>query len=276
MKVYRFPPLTPARLFRESAVSYYLRALKYPNFDKPFTRLNLATMDWPPLLGLCLAQLRHRYSDYESRLAAGEDREMLHREIHAPAFHAFPWLRADPRPLPPPPARLALDEAAATLAHLKDFEHSLTETLGSPGVRNSRKSRESVKEMIVKLRAEIAELTAILTQQRISEEGAVCSFGATATGADYDWLGHRLYPNSIRYLGFKCPGCGAGVYTSKRPLPIGQGQLAIVASCFCVTHFTPAVDGRKFEPVTLVRWVGFVEQVTAMAEEETPNRASTA
>ena len=83
-------------------------------------------------------------------------------------------------------------------------------------------------------------------------------------------------PEFDPHLGFKCPGCGAGVYTSKRPLPIGQGQLAIVASCFCVTHFTPAVDGRKFEPVTLVRWVGFVEQVTAMAEEETPNRASTA
>ena len=171
MKVYRFPPLTPARLFRESAVSYYLRALKYPNFDKPFTRLNLATMDWPPLLGLCLAQLRHRYSDYETRLAAGEDREMLHREIHAAAFHAFPWLRADPRPLPPPPVRLALDEAAATLAHLKDFEHSLTETLGSPGVRNSRKSRESVKEMIVKLRAEIAELTAIITSSGSPRRG---------------------------------------------------------------------------------------------------------
>ena len=89
MEVYRFPSLTSARLFRESNVSYYLRALKYPNFDKPFTRLNLATMDLPPLLGLCLAQLRHRYSDYESRLAAGEDREMLHREIHAAAFHAY-------------------------------------------------------------------------------------------------------------------------------------------------------------------------------------------
>jgi len=87
MKVYRFPPLTPARLFRESAVSYYLRALKYPNFDKPFTRLNLATMDWPPLLGLCLAQLRHRYSDYESRLAAGEDREMLHPRCRFPRLY---------------------------------------------------------------------------------------------------------------------------------------------------------------------------------------------
>ena len=57
-----------------------------------------------------------------------------------------------------------MDEAAATLAHLHDFEHSLTEALGSPGCRESRASRETVKEMIAKLRVDIAELTAILTQ----------------------------------------------------------------------------------------------------------------
>jgi len=107
VKIYHFPPLTPARLFRESAVSYYLRALKYPAPDRPFTRLDPKTMPWPELQGLSLAQLRHRYSDYESRLAAGEDRDLLHREIHAAAFHAFPWLRADPRPLPPPPSPLS-------------------------------------------------------------------------------------------------------------------------------------------------------------------------
>jgi predicted RNA-binding Zn-ribbon protein involved in translation (DUF1610 family) len=130
--------------------------------------------------------------------------------------------------------------------------------------------------MLGRVETNIKELSTILTQQRVREDSVMGSYRGVLTPGDYDWLGHSLRPNHLAYAGFKCPGCGEGVYRSKRAIAIGQGQRAVVHSCVCVTHFTPAVDGRKFEPVTLVRWVGFVEQVTAMAEEETPTRASTA
>jgi hypothetical protein len=62
-------------------------------------------MPWPELQGLLLAHLRHRYTSYEADLRAGADRDQLHREIHAAAFHAFPFLRSDPRPFEPDPPR---------------------------------------------------------------------------------------------------------------------------------------------------------------------------
>jgi len=273
MKIYHFPPLTPARLVRESVVGYYLRLLKYPDPERPFSKLDPKTMPWPELQGLLLAHLRHRYTDYEARLASGEDRETLRHEIHSDAFHAFPFLRADPRPFPPPPVRLAFDEAAARLSTLTDLRHGLLEALNSPGGRGA--SRETLRGMLTRAEGEIAELTALLTQRRITEEGAICSFARTTTGGDYDWLGARLSPNHLRYAGFKCPGCGGGVYETKRPVPIGQGKRAILASCLCVTHLTPDDGGRRFEPVTLERWAGFLEKVGTMEEEETPpSRAS--
>jgi hypothetical protein len=83
-------------------VGYYLRLLKYPDPERPFSKLDPKTMPWPELQGLLLAHLRHRYTDYEARLASGEDRATLRHEIHSAAFHAFPFLRADPRFFPRP------------------------------------------------------------------------------------------------------------------------------------------------------------------------------
>jgi hypothetical protein len=97
--------------------------------------------------------------------------------------------------------------------------------------------------MLTRAEGEIAELTALLTQRRITEEGGICSFARTTTGGDYDWLGARLSPNHLRYAGFKCHGCGGGVYETKRPLPIGQGKRAILVSCPCVIHLTPDDGG---------------------------------
>jgi hypothetical protein len=97
-KIYHFPPLTVNRLVREAIASHYLQLLKYPDLSKPFEKLDPKTMDWPQLQGLLLSTIRHRYSTYGCELAAGVDRETLHREIHAAAFKQFPFLRNDPRP----------------------------------------------------------------------------------------------------------------------------------------------------------------------------------
>ena len=61
-------------------------------------------MPWPELQGLLLAHLCHRYTGYESELAAGGDRETLRREIAAFALHAYPVLRVDPTPFPADPS----------------------------------------------------------------------------------------------------------------------------------------------------------------------------
>ena len=86
-------------------------------------------MPWPELQGLLLAHLCHRYTGYESELAAGGDRETLRREIAASALHAYPFLRVDPRPFPADPSLVTLDEAAARLAILTGALHSLLEAL---------------------------------------------------------------------------------------------------------------------------------------------------
>jgi hypothetical protein len=219
MKIYHFPALTLNRLVRESVSGFYLRKIKFPDADRPFTALNPATMPWPELQGLLLAHLRHRYTSYEADLRAGADRDQLHREIHAAAFHAFPFLRSDPRPFEPDPPRLAMDEAAARLADLKDLEHGFLETRSRLD-RSDRAGREAIDVELAALRANIRRITEHLTKPRVSEEGVVCSF-SRVMGGDYDWLGHSLSPNHLAYAGFKCPGCGRGVYRSKRPLSIG-------------------------------------------------------
>jgi len=44
MKVYHFPPITLNRLVRESVSGFYLRRIKFPDSDRPFTALDPATM----------------------------------------------------------------------------------------------------------------------------------------------------------------------------------------------------------------------------------------
>jgi predicted RNA-binding Zn-ribbon protein involved in translation (DUF1610 family) len=249
------------RLVRESVSGFYLRKIKFPDSDRPFAPLDPVTMPWSELQGLLLAHLRHRYTDYEAALAAGGDRDALHHEIHFTIFKQFPFLRSDPRPFPPDPPRLALDEIAAHLAQLKDLEHGLLEALATPAT--AREARPAIRGMLAELRVDISEATTILTKQRVTEDGVIMSYRATATGADYDFLGHHLHSNHLAYAGFRCPGCGEGIYRSKRPVPIGQGQRAVVHSCLCVTHFTP--DSRqRIAPLTLEKWG---EYVTVLASD---------
>jgi hypothetical protein len=118
MKPYHFPAASINRLVREAIYGHYLKQLKFPDPAVPFEKLDPAAMPWADLQGLILAHLRHRYTQYEADLAAGEDREFLHRQIAADAFYAYPWLRKDPRPFPVDPPRRVLDEAAAHLATL--------------------------------------------------------------------------------------------------------------------------------------------------------------
>jgi hypothetical protein len=83
---------------REARQNFYLQIIKNP--DAPATLIDVETMPWAELQGLLLAYIRHRYTDYEARLAAGEDRETLQEEIRLASFRAYPWLNRDPRPFP--------------------------------------------------------------------------------------------------------------------------------------------------------------------------------
>jgi len=75
------------------------------------------------------------------------------------------------------------------------------------------------------------------------------SYRRIFTPGDHDWLGHSpghsLRHNHLNYAGFARPGRGEAVYRTKRPIPIGQGQRAIVASCVCLVHLTPSVKGEE-------------------------------
>jgi hypothetical protein len=44
MKIYCFPPITLNRLVRDSVSAFYLRRIKFPDPDRPFTELDPATM----------------------------------------------------------------------------------------------------------------------------------------------------------------------------------------------------------------------------------------
>jgi len=205
MRIYRFPALSVNRLVRESISNFYLRRIRDPG-EHPF-------------VGLILSHLRHRYTDYGAALRTGEDRDSLRQQIHAAAFRTFPFLRSDPRPFEPEAPRLAMDEAAARLADLKDLEHGFLETRSRLD-RSDRAGREAIDVELAALRANIRRITEHVTKPRVSEEGVICSF-SRVMGGDYDWLGHSLSPNHLAYAGFKCLGCGRGVYRSKRLLSIG-------------------------------------------------------
>ena len=56
---------------------------------------------------------------------------------------------------------------------------------------------------------------------------------------------HSLRPNHLNYAGFARPGRGEAVYRTKRPIPIGQGQRAIVVG-FCVNLDYGSNDTIKF------------------------------
>ena len=47
MIIYHFPPLSLNRLVREAINGYRLRCLEFPDPERPFTRLDPATMPWP-------------------------------------------------------------------------------------------------------------------------------------------------------------------------------------------------------------------------------------
>ena len=47
MKIYYFPPITLNRLVGEAVFGFYLRRIKFPDPDRPFTALDPATMPWP-------------------------------------------------------------------------------------------------------------------------------------------------------------------------------------------------------------------------------------
>jgi hypothetical protein len=272
MKVYHFPAASINRLVRESIYGHYVQLLKYPDPSAPpFTALDAATMPWPELQGLILSHLRHRYTSYEADLAAGADRDLLHRNITADALYAYPWLRKDPRPFPADPPRRLLDEAAAHLATLTDLKHGLLEALPSPGGRTT--SRETIKEMLARIEGEIAELTTLLTQQRIREDGVIGSYRRVLVAGEPDWLGHALKPNHLDTAGFRCPGCSATIYRTKRPVLIGQGKKAVVLFCHCLVYFLPEVNGMKVEPMTVSRWQGYVDWL--VEEDPLPNPAST-
>ena len=139
-------------------------------------------MPWPELQGLLLAHLRHRYTSYEADLARRGGPRPAPPGDPRRRFPLFPpSLRSDPRPFEPDPPRLAMDEAAARLADLKDLEHGFLETRSRLD-RSDRAGREAIDVELAALRANIRRITEHLTKPRVSEEGVV--FVSRVMGGD--------------------------------------------------------------------------------------------
>jgi hypothetical protein len=252
------------RLAREAINSYLLNLIRQspssPGEGLP-APLDPDSMPWPQLQGLLLWHLRHKYTTYDAQLSAGADRDTLRAEIHTAAMRAYPFLRADPRPLPPEPKRRYYDNLAARLDGLREHEHMLTELLSYP---STREGRPYLRDQIAETRGEIARLTEMLTYPELAEGGeqVVSTYQPTLTGQDYDWLGYELRPYATQYAGYQCPRCGAGVYYAKQAKAIGQGRRVWIYSCHCMVYFSPAAHG-KIQPVSREEWAELAEQVAA-------------
>jgi hypothetical protein len=258
---YRFLLVSPSRLVRDA-----LRSARIHHFRQGIMPQGLAELDpescpWSQIVSLVLDHAWHRYTNYDERLARGEDRGALRRSITGAIYHAYPWLERDPRPFPAEPKRLVFDDCAAQLEEPHCLVNELDELLRAPALASIR---PMMRETRGRYHALISELTRYLTRPRIDEQGVWLSACATLTGADYDWMGHtQPAANMISYAGFQCSHCRQGVYRTKRPLSLGQGQKAIIYSCRCVVVFLPQCPpGKKIVPITLEFWAQRVRKAS--------------
>jgi hypothetical protein len=260
--VYRFPLMSPRRLVREAIrglTLVYLRRGELP--PEELRKLNPRTGDWGQIVGLVCAPLRHRYSDYNERLARGEDHDTLRAQIDGAIHRSYPWLSRDPRLFAPEPARLALDARAAELEEPQGYFQELIELLRVPA---SLPVRDQLRSKLARYRDAIDAITALLTQPWYFEDGVIFRIWPTRDGKDYDWAGHALHPNSLVHAGFKCAGCAQGVYRTKRALPIGQGRRGIVYSCHCAYILLPAPPpGKRLLPLVAETWTDKITELSA-------------
>jgi hypothetical protein len=210
-------------------------------------------------VGAILAFLRHEFSDYDAELAGTFDpakRDALATEIAEAAYGKYRWLRRDPRetpefnPVPAPDAAgKPLDRRAARLAELRTFAQAVQRYLATDCPRERRAEME---RRLRALQARIARDFDIFTP--IDKEFTKGDFRPTQTGADYDFFGHRLYPNRWMATAVSCPACGQRVLQTKSPLALGAGRRMHVLTCHCVTGIVVPSPSGKYLMLTVEDW----------------------
>ena len=95
MKIYHFSPITLNRLVRESVSGFYLRRVKFPDPDSPFTALDPATMPWPASPIRLGREGNARYLDVDTdRLLTGRASNSKMTELNGPLRQLNPLARA--------------------------------------------------------------------------------------------------------------------------------------------------------------------------------------
>jgi len=268
MRTFQLPDWAPRRLFFEAVFYYNLRHSEDPIREEE--------SPWPRCVGAILAFLRHEFTDYDTELEGEFDqakRDALAAEVAEAAYRRYRWLRKDPRETPefnppPPPDGKPLDRRAAFLAESRTLAHALQRYLDTdcPPERRAEMTRR-----LATLRKRIDRDYDIFTPIDTGPGKGFTKgdFRLTRTGTDYDFFGHRLYPNRWRATPVTCPACGQRVLQTKSTLDLGQGRRMHVITCHCVTGFmVPPPPGKRLFDMTLEEWErilkGFKEEAASV------------
>jgi hypothetical protein len=253
------PDWTPKRLLYEAAFYYNLR---HP--DDP---LDEETSPWTRITGAILNFLRHEFTDYDAELDASvydpEKRDGLVDEVAKAAFRKYRWLKKDPRETSEfdsstsddDDATKPLNRRAARLAEFRGYASAIERYLDTdcPPAR-----REDMTAKLEALRRKIDRDFDIFTP--IDKEFTKGDFRQTRTGKDYDFFGHRLFPNRWKATEVTCPVCRRRIVRTKAPLNLGQNRRMHVITCYCVTGMiVPPPPGKGFIELNAAKWGEMIE-----------------
>jgi hypothetical protein len=245
------PDWTPRRLLYE-AVFYY-------NLRHPEETIDEETSPWNHITGAILNFIRHEFTDYDAELNGVfdlEKRDGLVAEISKEAFRKYRWLKKDPRetsefdPPPPEDATKPLDRRAARLAEYRGYASAIQRYLDTdcPPAR-----RAEMKRKLGELRAKIDRDFDIFIP--IDDKFTKGDFRPTRTGKDYDFFGHRLFPNRWKATEVVCPVCRKHIVQTKTPINLGQNRRMHVLTCYCVTGMlVPPPPGKSFLFLSAAKW----------------------
>jgi hypothetical protein len=242
------PEIPPARLIREAVNSYQLYSgVRVDYRSEP---------SWESLREIVINYVRHRLTNYDARRLAGEDRDELRQQIRTATLQRYRWLASDPRPFPEEKPLAFLDQIAAALTELRQYEYSLLELLPRIG---EHQDKAKIRKQLSVARARIAQLDNLLRTNRVTDSYVIPAYGVNPAD-DYYWCGFTLYPNALAHCGFACPRCGAAVYRTKQVRAIGQGKRARLYSCRCISQFEFELKGPgRLEPMRADIWQKYLD-----------------
>ncbi len=260
------PDFPPQRLLAEAVMAANLRHLEMEPLD-------LETSEWPLLVSVTLAYLRHNLSAYDERLRARcehdpEYRDELAEQVAVAAFRKYRWLREDPRPFPE--SDISWSPIFTILARGLTEDYGVRDQLHS-AMRDLRREGKSaqvaaLKVTLGKIEQRIKRSYETLTSPKYGDQSSRTfdlSHLPEEMGRYYFFDDRVVTPNRYHFAGFRCDECEAPVVRLKQPVDFGQGWRMQVHSCHCRTLATACPPaGRRLKPLTSQRW-NFV----AVAEE---------